>query len=150
MTSDEPDDGVLDPEELTLEDDDERVTRLDENRVVVRPERSSGDRPHSLPSVPDLPATTRESDPADPAAESTADRPITGAVDPADVLEAVPEPHGVDISLKTDGEVARFSTTSTDVREVFADLLTWYANQLDDDCSPGEALEVMLATTDLE
>jgi len=30
------------------------------------------------------------------------------------------------------------------------DLLTWYAGQLDDDMSPSEALQVMLAASDLE
>ena len=46
--------------------------------------------------------------------------------------------------------MAHHRVTSHDVREVFADLLTWYASQLDDDLSPTEALRVLLATTDLE
>ncbi len=52
--------------------------------------------------------------------------------------------------MKTDGEIAHHRATSNDVREVFVDLLTWYAGQLDDDMSPSEALQVMLAASDLE
>ncbi|WP_207591442.1 DUF7500 family protein [Halomontanus rarus] len=65
-------------------------------------------------------------------------------------LESTTDPHGIDITLKTDGELAHLQTTSKDVREVFAEMLTWYADQLDDDLSPAQVLEVMLATTDLE
>ena len=69
---------------------------------------------------------------------------------PADTLEAAAEPHGIDVTLKTDGELAHLQTTSNDVREVFSEMLTWYADQLDDDCTPAEALQVLLATTNLE
>ncbi|MCU4974303.1 hypothetical protein OB955_16375 [Halobacteria archaeon AArc-m2/3/4] len=65
-------------------------------------------------------------------------------------LESTSDPHGIDVTLKTDGELAHLQTTSKDVREVFAEMLTWYADQLDDDLSPAQVLEVMLATTDLE
>ena len=65
-------------------------------------------------------------------------------------LEAAAEPHGIDVTLKTDGELAHLNVTSHDVREVFVELLTWYAGQLDDDLTPAQALEVMLATSDLD
>jgi len=50
-----------------------------------------------------------------------------------------PNRTGVDITLKTDGVVAHHSAASHDVRDVFVDLLTWYAGQLDDDMSPSGA-----------
>ena len=133
MTPNATDDGVLAPEELELEGDDESIVRLEQNRYLVRPE-SRGTT-----------STTRVD-----ADASTPSQPITSVVDARDILAAVPEPHGIDITLKTDGEVAHHRVTSHDVREVFAEMLTWYASQLDDDMSPADALQVMLATTDLE
>ena len=136
MSSDPADDdGVLTPDELQRALDDEGVDQLGENRYLVRPEESSADAPAAAPSPGD--ALTR-------------DDPLAAASGAEAALEAADEPHGVDITLKTDGELARTRVTSTDVREVFAEMLTWYASQLDDDLSPTEALQVMLATTDLE
>ncbi|MFC3960178.1 DUF7500 family protein [Halovivax cerinus] len=101
------------------------------------------------------PAGTPESEPADAPASETAGASVTDpssetGADPTDALAADPAPHGVDISLKTDGAVARHRSTSTDVREVFADMMAWYASQLGDDVTPMEALEVLVATTDLD
>ena len=129
MTSDSTDDGVLTPDELRDVLADENVERLDENRYLVRPETdSTANQPESGPTATDA-----------------VDEPTTeGSLAVAD------EPHGVDLTLKTDGELAYFQTTSHDVREVFADMLSWYASQLDDDLSPTETLRVLLATTDLE
>jgi len=65
-------------------------------------------------------------------------------------LEDAPEPHGIDVRLKSDGEVTEYRMTSTDVREVFVDVLEWYAAQLDEDLSADEVLQVMLATSELD
>ena len=137
MTPDVDDDGVLAPDELTL--DDEHVDRLAANRYVVRSDRSASSipaRPAAAGATGDVPATDVPS--------------IASGTSAEDALTAVPEPHGVDVTLKTDGELAHHRVTSHDVREVFAELLTWYASQLDDDLTPTEALQVLLATTDLE
>ncbi|GAB3023156.1 DUF7500 family protein [Natronobiforma cellulositropha] len=161
-------DGVLSPDELRL--DDERVDRLGENRYVIRPDRSetdtlegTPDRGHSslddgfttaIAAVGDVPATD-ESSAAIGASEPDVggERSHAGAAPRhagAVALESVPDPHGIDVTLKTDGELAHLTVTSHDVREVFVELLSWYANQLDDDLTPAQALEVMLATCDLD
>lgn len=154
MTPNEADDGVLDPEDLVL--DAEHVDRLDDNRFLVRPD---GDGASGGPDRLGAAEAGPQPDAIDPSDGSSAHpTPITGADepagatadDPAATLAADPAPHGVAMALKTDGEVATHRGTSHDVREVFADMLAWYANQLDDDLSPTEALEVLLATTDLD
>ncbi|AGB38114.1 DUF7500 family protein [Natronococcus occultus] len=124
MTEDGPrDEGVLTPEELALEHDS--VAELGENRFLVR---SEGDASPERA----LPDGRGGHDHATPRVGDT------------------PEPHAVDIALKVDGEVARYRTSSNDVREVFAELLTWYATQLDADLSPEETLRLMLEHADLE
>ncbi|WP_436345921.1 DUF7500 family protein [Natronorubrum sp. FCH18a] len=134
------DDGVLTPEELQLEDDN--VAKLSENRYLVRSDGAGATAEMPAADAAAV-ATDADSSPArlesNPSDQST-DSPLVDAA----------EPHGVDITLKTDGEIAHHHATSHDVREVFEDLLTWYASQLDDDLSPSEALEVMLAASDLD
>lgn len=83
------------------------------------------------------------------AGEPAADAPPTER-SVAESLASAPEPHGVSITAKTDGEVASHRVTSHDVRDVFVELLTWYADQLDDDVPPEQALRIMLATSELE
>ncbi|SER19696.1 DUF7500 family protein [Natrinema salaciae] len=132
MTDTSDTDSVLEPDDLALEGD--HVRRLDENQYVIRADADE--------------LNTRQF----PAGDGI-DGPSPSAVDTpeaAGALADAPEPHGVDIALKTDGEIARHRATSHDVREVFVDLLTWYAGQLDDDLSPSEALRVMLAASDLD
>ena len=135
MSSESADDAVLEPDELRL--DDERVDPLGENRYLVRPEREPGPPEAVAAGGGGLPSGDGTSLPAGATASEIA-------------LGSAPEPHGVDITLKTDGELAHYHATSKDVREVFVGLLTWYASQLDDDLSPSEALQVLLATSDLE
>ncbi len=143
MTSDpleRNDDAVLAPDELQLEDD--HVDELGENRYLVRSDDTGSDRSAATETVDGSPTgEVHIGDPNDRRARTAHDD--HGLADAAD-------PHGVDITLKTDGEIARHRATSRDVREVFVDLLTWYAGQLDDDMSPSEALRVMLAASDLE
>src|SRR6056297_3211562 len=138
MTADQSDDGVLNPDDLQLDPD--HVERIEDNRFIVT-SGDSDDRPTGgdMPSPLDSGASAPEPDPAG-----------SSEVDPTDALAADPAPHGVDISLKTDGEVARHRNTSADIREVFAEMMAWYAAQLDEDATPMEALEVLVATTDLD
>ncbi|OLZ39734.1 hypothetical protein A6E15_01475 [Natrinema saccharevitans] len=130
------DDGILTPDELQLED--ENVAKLSENRYLVRADAADEEPSADATTITDSDASSThlESERAQTASETA--------------LADAAEPHGVDITLKTDGEIAHHHATSHDVREVFVDLLTWYAGQLDDDMSPSEALRVMLAASDLE
>ena len=129
------DDGILTPDELQLEND--QVDPIGENRYLVR---SDGETAAADPAAG---VTTITSDSSPTHLESD------HAQSASDLADA-PEPHGVEITLKTDGELAHHRATSHDVREVFVDLLTWYAGQLDDEMSPSEALQVMLTASDLE
>ncbi|ELY61428.1 hypothetical protein C491_01182 [Natronococcus amylolyticus DSM 10524] len=127
MSEDLPyDEGVLTPEELSLERD--TVDDLGENRFLVR---SEGDDSSAV--LTDGRGGVERS-----SSEIGSD------------LADTPQPHAVDIALKVDGEVARHRASSSDVREVFAELLTWYATQLDDDLSPEATLRLMLEHADLE
>ncbi|WP_440763279.1 DUF7500 family protein [Natronorubrum sp. DTA7] len=132
------DDGILTPEELQLEDDN--VAKLSENRYLVR-----SDGPNTTAEMPAAESATITAD-----ANSSPARPEASDQSTDTALADAPEPHGVEITLKTDDEIAHHSGTSHDVREVFVDLLTWYARQLDEDMSPSEALQVMLAASDLD
>jgi len=135
-------DGPPSPDELAQED--ERIEVLEENRYLVRPEQPSAS--NDLEAVPD---DLREIVVDDKDDESTGpDLETNGSA--SAWLESAPEPHGVTITLKTDGELTTHRGTSHDVREVFVDLIEWYAGQLDDDLSPEEVLQVMLATSDLD
>lgn len=131
MSEDLPsDEGVLTPEELSLETD--AVDALGENRFLVRSEDDSSSESTSAVVADGRGGIERSSS------------------DVGTRLADIPEPHAVDIALKVDGEVARHRASSSDVREVFAELLTWYATQLDDDLSPEETLRLMLEHADLE
>ncbi|WP_254808138.1 DUF7500 family protein [Natronosalvus amylolyticus] len=153
------DDSILTPDDLEVTPDNETVTQLDENRYVVRSDSSTDleklriPMPDQFDAVDDDERTrqppTESSSNADGPLETVDDDPAAAAGGTAE-LAAASEAHGVDITLKTDGELAHFRTDSNDVREVFAEMLTWYASQLDDDMSPTDALQVLLATTDLE
>ncbi|SDK84815.1 DUF7500 family protein [Natronorubrum texcoconense] len=141
MTSDPTqDDGILTPEELQLEDDN--VAKLSENRYLVRSDGAGATA--EMPAA-DAAANITDADSSPAHLEST---PSDQSADTS--LAEAADPHGVEITLKTDGELAHHRATSHDVREVFVELLTWYAGQLDDDMSPSEALQVMLAASDLD
>ncbi|QLG49260.1 DUF7500 family protein [Natrinema halophilum] len=149
MTPDplEQDDGVLAPDELRLDDD--HVDELGENRYLVRSEGAGSKRvarPPATEAVDTPPAGDLPAGDGHTESDHHARTPHAHSSELADASE----PHGVDITLKTDREIAHHRATSHDVREVFVDLLTWYAGQLDDDLSPSEALQVMLAASDLE
>ena len=149
------DDGILTPDELQFED--ECVAELGENRYLVRPDRETAGE-GSVADTAAITSDTADSNLTHTHLESALDQTHTNEAntvfecedDAHQRLAAAAEPHGVDITLKTDGEIAHHRATSHDVREVFVGLLTWYANQLDDDMSPSEALQVMLAASDLE
>lgn len=140
MKDNPADNGPLTPDDLAEED--ERIEVLEENRYLVRPERPL--RSDELEAVPDdlkaqLSGEVVEVEPE--LEDESEDLPA---------LEDVPDPHGIDVTLKTDGEVTEYRQTSPDVREVFVEFLEWYAEQLDEDLSAEEVLQVMLATSDLD
>lgn len=131
MSEDLPyDEGVLTPEELSLETD--AVDELGENRFLVRAEGDDSSEPPNTVLTDGRGGAERSS-------------PEIGSG-----LADTPQPHAVDIALKVDGEVARHRAASSDVREVFAELLTWYATRLDDELSPEKTLRLMLEHADLE
>ena len=150
------DDGVLEPEDLEIEPDGERVDRIDEHRFVVRPDADEASSERNGPADDTVGSADDTVGSADDTVDSADDTVGSGevddAVDPSTALSLAESsaPHGVEITLKTDGELASHRVTSHDVREVFSELLAWYARQLDDDLSPTETLRVLLAPTDLE
>lgn len=96
------DDGVLTPDDLQLEDD--RVDELGANRYVVRSERPAtpeSDFTAAIGAAGDAPVMDAESAAIGASARDAATETVT-----VDALEDVPEPHGIDVTLETDGELA--------------------------------------------
>ncbi|WP_440763275.1 DUF7500 family protein [Natronorubrum sp. DTA7] len=122
--------------------EDDNVAKLSENRYLVR-----SDGPTATAEMPAAETATITAD-----ADSRATHLESNASDQSrgTALADAAESHGVDSTLKTDGALAHHHATSHDVHEVFGDLLIWYAGQLDDDMSPSETLQVVLAASDLE
>jgi hypothetical protein len=131
-----PDDsrGVLSPDELAL--DDEHVRSLGDERYLVttdgtaspvndggqvRPTRSDGGRV----------VTDGSSSPTEALAESSAG-------------------FGVDLAVKTEAGVSRRRVTSNDIREVFTEMLRWYALELDSESDPAETLALLRAASELD
>lgn len=138
--TDERADGILSPEELTPDED--HCKDLGDGRFVV----SASDGP----SVEQHGGRLPDVDPAlaGLAAEESGGPP--GATVSADALADATEQYGVDIAVKTDDGVAREEIRSNDVREVFTSLLTWYANQIDDELDTEETLRILLDASSLD
>ena len=140
--TDERADGILSPEELTPDED--HCKDLGDGRFVV----SASDGP----SAGSHGGQTRLPD-VDPAraglATDGSGGPPRAAVS-ADALANTDERYGVDIAVKTDDGVAHEEIRSNDVREVFTSLLTWYADELDDELDTEETLRILLDASPLE
>lgn len=126
--------GILSADDLALEDD-EHVRSIGDDRFLVATggggssRRDSGRQP------------TR----------SDGGRQVTdGSPSPTEALAASSAGFGVDVTVKTEGGVSRRRVTSNDVREVFTEMLKWYALQLDSDSDPAETLSVLRAASALE
>lgn len=123
--------GVLSPDELELPDD---VAELDEGRYVVPTEE--GDRPSVGEADAPAPTPTDGPDAESSAAEGRPTAALSGAYAAAVTMRT---PEGTDATqVETD-----------DVRELFEELLVWYAEQMAPGNDPEEALSVLLAESSL-
>ena len=126
--------GVLSPDELAL--DDEHVRQLDDDRYLV----STGGTASSSSSG----GQARR-------ARSDGGQVVTdGSPSPTEALAKSSAGFGVDLAVKTEAGVSRRRVTSNDIREVFTEMLRWYALQLDSDADPAETLAVLRAASALE
>ena len=124
----EGDEGILHPDELGVEDEEE-VETLDENRFLVSTDDADG-------------ADSTIDDPAD------FDLPEAEEVDssgPKAPLSAIKEHYGVDVAVKAEGTVDSTRIASNNVVETFEELLLWYARQVDESTPPEEVIEILLA-----
>ncbi|MFD1644119.1 DUF7500 family protein [Haloarchaeobius litoreus] len=140
--TDERADGILSPEELTPDED--RCKDLGDGRFVV----SASDGPSAgshggQARLPDV-------DPARAGLATDGSGGPPRAAVSADALANTDERYGVDIAVKTDDGVAHQEIRSNDVREVFTSLLTWYADELDDELEAEETLRILLDASPLE
>jgi hypothetical protein len=124
----EGDEGILTPDELGVEDEEE-VETLDENRFLV----STGPADDG-PGIDD-PADFDVSD-DDRRASSSPPRPP---------LTALEEQYAVDLAVKADDSVDSARIASNNVVETFEELLLWYATQVDDSTPPEDVIEILLA-----
>jgi len=127
---------VLSPNELALEDD-EHVRPIGDDRFIV----STGE--------PEAAASPRggQSRPT----RSDGGQAVTGeSPSPTDALAQSAAEFGVDLAVKTEVGVSRRRVTSNDIREVFTEMLRWYALQLDEETDPAETLAVLRAASELD
>ncbi|WP_435334696.1 DUF7500 family protein [Haloarchaeobius sp. TZWWS8] len=140
-------DGILSPEDLALDED--HVTALDENRLVVSARTARSETPHGGDARLSAADSTIIPD-VDEAADADGPQATTGSPAPADVLGESSARYGVDLTVKTDDGIAHETMTSDDIREVFERMLRWYAGQLDDELEPEETLSLLLDASGLE
>ena len=125
----EGDEGILHPEDLGVEDEEE-VEELDENRFLVSTDA-------------DGTADTTIDDPADFELPEEDERSESGA--PKTPLSAIGEQYGVDVAVKAEGTVDSTRIASNNVVETFEELLLWYARQVDESTPPEDVIEILLA-----
>ena len=130
----EGDEGILHPDELGVEDEEE-VETLDENRFLVSTDAADG-------------ADSTIDDPAD------FDRlEVDEGVDskgPTTPLSAIGEHYGVDVAVKAEGTVDSTRIASNNVVETFEEMLLWYARQVDESTPPEEVIEILWAESGFE
>jgi hypothetical protein len=73
-----------------------------------------------------------------------------GSPSPAETLAESEDGFGVDMAVKIDGGVSRHRVTSNDIREVFTEMLRWYAAELDDSTDPAETLRLLRSASELD
>lgn len=175
MTEDDPEDeGVLDPEDLDVRND-ERVVELGENRFFVSlseepagvqsepdPSRPADGTDPALGSMADDPlpddqSRTRTGDESPPSVGSTAPQsepanpPRTGESALRDALDGVDGTYAIAAAVRTDrGEAAHVIGTNN-VAETFETFCRWYAAQVGDGrTTPEEVLRILVRESDLE
>jgi hypothetical protein len=133
-TREDPDQGVLNPEDLDVEDREE-VDAIGENRFVV----STSEEP--LEDSPPLDEGHDDESPEDPPDDSTQVEASLGAIR---------EQYAVEMASKMERDVATTRIASDNIVEVFEEFMLWYASQLDDSTPPEEVLRILVAESDLE
>jgi hypothetical protein len=122
--ADDPNEHILTPEELEIEDHEDLVDKGDGRYVVA----TNTETP------------TDELDHGEERLDSDRN-PHDGSRPFADVDAS----YAIDADALTDGTTSSFRTASNDVVTVFGELLLWYAEQVgDDETPPDEVLEILL------
>lgn len=140
---DEPEEGVLEPDELDVERREE-VREIGDNRYIVSTDEDGGGGDSPPPEAPDPSAERRE-----PGEEPTEPSARAPAADPTP-LAALDERYVVDVTAKVDGGVAETRIGSDSIVETFEETLLWYADQIDDSTPPEEVIRILLAESDLD
>jgi hypothetical protein len=121
--------GVLSPEDLELPDD---VAELEEGRYVVPTDENEG----SAPS----PTASRADADADANADDQTER---------EPVEALSGAYAVAVTMRTPEGTDAIQLATDDVRDLFDELLVWYAERLAPGTDPEEALSVLLSESSL-
>lgn len=141
--SDEPEEGVLEPDELDVERREE-VDEIGDNRYIVSTDED--DDGGSPPQDATDPSAERRTQPPDDRAEPSDRSP---GADPTP-LAALDERYVVDVTAKVDGGVAETRIGSDSIVETFEETLLWYADRIDDSTPPEEVIRILLAESDLD
>lgn len=125
MTEDTPD-GVLAPDDL--EPDDDRVRRLEDDRLVVTTEGPAGE--------------SRKT-----GGDASAPEANANGGDPPELEGA----YGLEIRARAgDGSIERYRVDTDDVSSAFEGLVEWYTGRVAGEASTEEALAVLFENTGLE
>lgn len=125
MTDDNPE-GVLAPDEL--EPDDDRVRRLEDDRLVVTTDDSTGEPPE----------TDDDTLAPEVNAEEGNSSELAGA-------------YGLEIRARAgDGSVERHRIDTDDVSTAFEEMIEWYTDRVAGEVSTEEALAVLFESTGLQ
>lgn len=90
-------------------------------------------------------STPKETQSIDELGDATAFSPEARGV----ALEHMDRSHAIDVLLKTDDGIVERRIAADDRITVFEELLTWYANTIDDDNAPATTISALLAEADL-
>jgi hypothetical protein len=152
MTDTDPE-GVLTPDELTLDDD--RLQELTEDRFVISVDEAAAEQPATdAPEAPESPNTDDHPTAAEPAAM------VDGGTDTsspdANATAQLPDPATLDgafavaVAADLDGAHIRVTEASNDVAATFEALVTRYAEAVAPDVPTDEAVAILLNNADLD
>lgn len=146
----DPEDGVLDPDDLDVERREE-VEPIGENRYVVSTDGDEDDGDGTEASTDTAPADSHGEgrSPEGPARAGGGSDHVAPAGSPTP-LAAVGERYAVDVAARVDGSVADTRIASDSIVETFEDLLLWYAEQVDESTPSEEVIRILLAESALD
>ncbi len=152
MTDTDPE-GVLTPDELTLDDD--RLQELAEDRFVISVDEAAAEQPAAdAPEAPEPSDADDHPTAAEPAAVADGDTD-TSSPD-ANATAQLPAPTTLDgafavaVAADLDGAHIRVTEASNDVAATFEALVTRYAEAVAPDVPIDEAVAVLLNNADLD